>query len=353
MKYRIALCLALIASLGMPDIAAAQVRPEQRPTPLPKRTAKPPPALPAPAVVTNPGPPPTVDMQTQQVVYLAPEDAPELGAPPKRYRAPAGFGGHGWGEVRAAFDKLPEQPLQVRASWTRGMQRQPELWCMQTMLGSTCTFQDVVNSMHNLREGGGFHVLSEYKIDNQGFRFGKSAVLLFPVIYQFCANWDSTKREVPKDFEELNQFCGMRLLFESESREQLRELPRDHVTQYELVLAELIAEYGKPAGFIKRGRVAIVPVEGEIDSQQEQDRKFNTWRWCPAPDRALATSCKASIVMSLEPESGRAVVLFSTPALWAYAYARESGAFKGDPLFAVMHARPPTRRHRINDHAPD
>jgi len=356
MSIRIAALFTILACFVPHDGAIAQVRPEQRPLPLPK--PKPKATMPAPSQTTLPEaaaspPPPEISLPVKdEVVYLAPEEAPDLPSPPRRYKAPAGFGGYPWGATRAQIDKLPVQPLQVRAAWTRGMERLPELYCMQSIVSNTCTPQDVLNAMVVVREGGGFHVLSEYKIENQGFRFGKSDVLLFPVIYQFCANWDATSRELPANFDAISQFCGMRLLFESESRQQLRALPRDHATQYELVLAELISEYGKPAGFLKRGRVTIEPVDGVADAQLEEDRKFSTWRWCPAADRTLATRCKASIVLSLEPESGRGVVLFSTPALWAYAYARESGAFKGDPLFAVMHARPPARRHRINDHAP-
>jgi hypothetical protein len=184
-------------------------------------------------------------------------------------------------------------------------------------------------------------VLSEYRIDGQGFRFNESGVLLFPVIYQFCATWDSTKREVPKNYDDLNQFCGVRLLFDTESTAQLRELPADHVTRYDLVLSELVADYGKPAGYLKRGRVTVETDEDPDDRRSADDRKFSTWRWCPAADRGLATRCDASIVLSIEPESGHGVVLFSTPELWEYAYAREHSSEGGDPLFAVMHARPP------------
>lgn len=332
MRIRLALLATLIACAGLTADALAQVRPEARPQPIHKPKPKPPPVPETPA--TPPAP------VIEEVHYLSPEEAPRLGPAPRRYHPPEGFAGHTWGETRAKFDRLPEQAQAVRAAWTRGMQRQPEIWCTEGGMGTSCNISYIMNAMATRFEGGGFHVLSEYKIPTQGFRFSETGVLLFPVIYQFCANWDSTKREVPKDFEQLNRFCGMRLLFETESLAQLRKLPKDHVTKYELVLAELIAEFGKPSGFFKRGRVEIETVDENTERQLGGERKFSTWRWCPAADRALATSCKSSIVLSLDPESGRAVVLFSTPELWAYAYARESGAFKGDPLFAVMHARP-------------
>jgi len=336
MEFRAALITTLLVFVGLTTDAVAQLRPEAKLQPIHKPKPKPAPAPDAPAK------PPTGVLE--EVHYLSPEEAPRLDATPRRYHPPEGFAGHDWGETRSKFDRLPEQALTVRAAWTRGMQRQPEIWCTEGGLGTSCNITYIMNAMAARFEGGGFHVLSEYKIPTQGFRFSETGVLLFPVVYQFCANWDSTKREVPGNFEQLNRFCGMRLLFDTESLSQLRTLPKDHVTRYELVLAELMAEFGRPATFLKRGRVEIEPVDENTERELGVDRKFSTWRWCPAADRALATSCKASIVLSLDPESGRAVVLFSTPELWAYAYARESGTFKGDPLFAVMHARPPHKQ---------
>jgi hypothetical protein len=120
------------------------------------------------------------------------------------------------------------------------------------------------------------------------------------------------------------------------------------VTRFDLVLAELVAQYGKPAGFVRRGRVEV-EVLGEAEEPSARgDREFSTWRWCPAMDRAFSTRCKASIVLSMDPDLGRGVVLLATPPIWEYAYAREHGHAKGDPLFALMHARPPNQRARIH-----
>jgi len=99
----------------------------------------------------------------------------------------------------------------------------------------------------------------------------------------------------------------------------------------------LLEKFGKPDGFVHRGRVVIETMEGE--SSDASDRKFSIWRWCPARDRTLHTSCTASVVLSLDPASGLGTVLYSTPLLWEYAYARENGGFKGDKLFKMLHAR--------------
>jgi len=256
-----------------------------------------------------------------------------------KYHAPTGFAGYDWGAPRAGFQRLPAEPSKVTAAWMRGKQREPIYYCVPTgQFGVQCDLRALLDQMNTPREGTGFHVLSEYKVEGQGFKFQDDGVLMYPAIYQFCAQWDSTERVQPENFDQLNKFCGMRLLFDTESLAELRDRPEDYVTKYEHVLDELIAEFGKPAGFLLRGRVTIETASGpEPDGRRE--RRFSTWRWCPASDRGLATSCKSSIVLSVDPELGRGVVLISAPALWQYAYAREE-LERGDPLFAVMHARP-------------
>jgi hypothetical protein len=58
------------------------------------------------------------------------------------------------------------------------------------------------------------------------------------------------------------------------------------------------------------------------------------------------TRCAASIVLSIDPDVGRAIVLFATPALWQYAFARESSEdVSPDALFTLMHALSFKHRH--------
>ena len=87
------------------------------------------------------------------------------------------------------------------------------------------------------------------------------------------------------------------------------------------MLEKLLAKFGKPDNFVRRGQVVIETLEGEPSDQA--DRKFSIWRWCPARDRGLHTDCTASVVLSLEPGTGVGTVLYSTPLLWEFAYARE------------------------------
>jgi hypothetical protein len=263
---------------------------------------------------------------------------------PKRvkYVAPAGFDGHQWNELRTSpgFAKLPETPYGVGAAWMRPVEKEVLFTCVPAG-GSEggCNFQATLDTLRRRFEGGGFYVLSEYRVEDEGARFGSAEdeVVLYPVLYQFCANWDSTKREVPAKFDEMNRFCGVRMLFRSESREELLKLPADHVTNYDRVLDKLIARFGKPDKYARRGQVIIETLEG--DSTDRKERKFGIWRWCPARDRGLHTNCAASVVLSLDPATGAASVLYSTPLLWEYAYARQNNGYKGDKLFKMLHAR--------------
>ncbi len=181
-----------------------------------------------------------------------------------KYVAPEGFAGYQWGALRSTFDRLPEQPIGVGAGWTRPVEKQIEYTCVPTTDG--CDLNTVLLSLRRRFEGGGFYVLSEYSIPDQGFRLGdeQTGVALHPVVYQFCANWDETKKVVPPNFDAMNKFCGMRLHFQSETREELRKLPADHVTVYDRVLEHLLAKYGHPSNFIRRGQVVIETEEGDL-----------------------------------------------------------------------------------------
>jgi hypothetical protein len=267
---------------------------------------------------------------------------------PKRvkYVAPEGFAGRTWGELRSSFDRLPEEPIGVGAAYILAQEKQGFFTCVPagpSLSGATegCDFQATLLRLRKEYEGGGFYVLSEYAIPEQGFRMGdeRDGVLLHPVVYQFCANWHGSirKKEAPADFDQNNKLCGMRLQFQSETREELAKLPADHVTSYDRMVELLLEKFGAPANFVRRGKVIIETEDG--DSTNAAERKFSIYRWCPAADRAFNTDCKASVVLSINPATGMGTLLYSTPLLWEYAFARENNGFKGDRLFKLLHAR--------------
>ena len=129
-----------------------------------------------------------------QFPYLAPEVAPHFSAPPRRYAPPEGFSGYRWGTLRSAFSNLPVEAAAVRAAWTQGKRMGDELFCTGTGLVK-CTEEDLARvAQNNHYEGDGFHVLSEYYNESQGFRFPTSGVVMHPVVYQFCANWHGMRK---------------------------------------------------------------------------------------------------------------------------------------------------------------
>lgn len=266
-----------------------------------------------------------------------------------KYVPPAGFADHKWGELRASFARLPTEPIGVAAAYILSQEKADTYSCGagryygKYMIGpyESCDWQRTIDRIGASYEGGGFYILSEYSIPDQGFRWGgeTDGVVIHPVVYQYCANWPASikKKVAPPNFDQINKLCGIRLVFQSESHEELAKLPSDHVTVYDRMLEKLLAKYGPPAHFSKRGQV-IIEAKDEIFGGEEAARKFSVWRWCPPIYNGLHTTCKASVTLSIDPETGRAQVLYATPLLWEYAWARENNGFKGDRLFKLLHA---------------
>jgi hypothetical protein len=265
-----------------------------------------------------------------------------------KYVPPVGFDGRTWGELRSAFDRLPAEPIGVGAGFIVPVLKETTFVCVPgrppagPLVGAVdgCDFQATLQRMYRDYEGGGFYVLSEYVVPEQGYRMGdeQKGVVLHPVVWQFCANWKGSvrKKVPPPNFDDINKFCGMRLEFQSETREELSKLPADHVTVYDRMLDQLVARYGKPRGYMRRGQVIIETEEG--DTTKSSERKFSIYRWCPATGNGLHTECKASVVLTINPITGRGTVLYSTPLVWEYAYARETNK-EGDRLYRILHAR--------------
>jgi len=273
-----------------------------------------------------------------------------------KYVAPQGFGNQKWGDPLSSFEKFVDaEPFSTSASWTRGKVTEREFHCILTspvmtsagdamaaggspaaMGTETCDLSS--SSNRNKIEGTGFHVLIEHRIETQGLRFGgNNGVLVYPVIYQFCANWDSVKVEEPPNFKDLAKFCGMRLMFRGETDEELAALPAGESTRFDRILDSLIAQFGRPERFRKRGRVEI-EAEGDVVAGE---RRYATQRWCSPRDRALSTSCDASVVLAYDGVKRWGYIFYSAPPVWEFAYARENGAFKGEYLYRMLHALKP------------
>jgi hypothetical protein len=268
------------------------------------------------------------------MLFAAPAVAAD-GERARKFEPPTGFANHRWGELRTKFSELPAQPSGVGAAYMLPKEKEVEFTCT---LG--CDFQDALLRIYRHTEGGGFYVLSEYVIPDQGLRMADDhdGVLLHPVVYQFCANWHGsvTKKKAPPNFDSLNRFCGMRLQFDSETNERLAKLPADHVTAYDRMLSLLVAKFGEPANHRRRGKVLIETEAGTTADPAQ--RKFAIYRWCPADIDGFHTRCEASVLLSINPTTGVGTVLYSTPALWEYAWARGTN-HKDDKLYRLLQAK--------------
>jgi hypothetical protein len=270
------------------------------------------------------------------------------------YAAPKGFGNKKWGDPFTSFEQFVDtEPFSMSGSWTRGKTTERDFTCIMTnpVLPSATEAQAAgsaplatpmescdlsASSLRNKVEGRGFHVLIEHRNESQGFRLGgKQGVLLYPVIFQFCARWDSLKVEEPPNFRELVKFCGMRLMFRGETDEELAALPAGEPTRFDRVLDHLISQFGRPERFRKRGHVEIEGADGAV---VVGERRYRTSRWCPPRDRGLSTPCDASVVLAYDGAKRWGYVFYSSPAVWEYAYAREHSGFPGEYLYRMLHA---------------
>ncbi len=239
-----------------------------------------------------------------------------LRAPPKYYEQPSGFGGHQWGEPFASFERLGTA-ISVEASWDDGKRLDDHFQCFYLPNG-TCDIDAVVRWAAMQRRRSALTLVSQHRIEAQGFRV--AGVMMHPVTHFFCGQWRELLEKAPPDLDKRMGYCGIRLEFESESREALESLPADHVTQYQKLLRHLILEHGKPYGY--RGHVSVYD---ESDAKRAARREFPPrYRWCTHFDSIFAPKCDVKMALTFDAGSGKGSLLIAAPALVQFALARRS-----------------------------
>jgi len=251
----------------------------------------------------------------------------------RHYTPPEGFGGHSWGEPFTQFTTLNQSPITLQLAYSPGHIILVETICPV----GACTFEDAMRTLYQKYTPSGFHLFGEFAVPNQGFRFRSTGVLLYPVTYQYCSGWQGNNGKPPPDIVSKFRLCGVRLVFKSQTAGEINAMADRQLTNYELVLFELIRTYGRPHGYLRRPQVVIETPEGAIGDGRK--RPFKTWRWCPPVGEAFVTPCKASIVLGFNPESGNAVVLYSTPDVWDFARTRDEYEPGHDPMYLFLHGR--------------
>lgn len=248
------------------------------------------------------------------------------------YRPPTGFGGYVWNTPLGEFRRLAPEPVYVRIAHSQGHVADLDLDCV--LEGST------VGQCSDI-QGEGFHALTEYYVDSQGFRLNDSArqakTVLFPITYQFCAQWVGFSNQLRGDVLQQLRLCGARLFFQSETARQESEIRDfDYVTSARRVLNWLIANHGDPEGYERKGTVIVGIPDAPLPIAQRKSR-YDNWYWCRPKIDDMTPRCDASIVYTFDSETGRGQVILLTAPVWMYAHARRFGGSEDDPLYRVLH----------------
>jgi len=248
------------------------------------------------------------------------------------YRPPTGFGGYEWNTPLGDFRRLAPEPVYVRIAYSQGNVEDFDIDCV--LEGST------VGQCSDIK-GEGFHALAEYYVDSQGFRLSDpvrgTKTIVFPVSYQFCAQWTGFSNQLRGDVLQQLRLCGARLFFRSETAQQQSEI-RDfeYVPAARRILNWLIANHGDPEGYDRKGTVIVGIPDAPIPIERRKSR-YDNWFWCRPKADDMAPRCDASIVYTFDSQTGRGQVILLTPPVWMYAHARRYGGSEDDPLYRVLH----------------
>lgn len=268
----------------------------------------------------------------------------------KDFNAPNGVGGYAWDTPLGKIGRLAPDPVYVRVAFSKGKVTHFNNACYRKLLDSDDdgALDDLnvdfgtANATCKEVEGAGFHALAEYYVDSQGYRVVDPAggkVVLFPVTYQFCSHWTGLSNKFKGDPKENMLLCGVRFHFKSETAQQEQAIKDPmYRTAYDRALNWLIKDYGPPEGFKREGEVIVTDVDTTPTTQANKEVRFKQNKyWCGPRGDALVPTCDASIVLAFDDETGQGEVIFLTPEVWSYAYAREFGGSAGDPLYRKLH----------------
>jgi hypothetical protein len=172
----------------------------------------------------------------------------------------------------------------------------------------------------------GNYVFAEY-----GKRGGQwiqaSGAYLDPLTYMFC--WFGHDRLPPQLKPEM-RLCGVRMKFHSETA--------DPDTNYDRILALLIRFHGYPQGYDPSRSRITSPNEPEGIAQRPPFDKgrFRDWRWCPIKGEDKAPRCVAAVVLMFDPATRSGEVVYATPLLYAFAWARHWNGAKDNNIWATL-----------------
>jgi hypothetical protein len=253
-------------------------------------------------------------------------------APPADYRPPAGFNGHDWGTSLAALRGLTlwraDEALGFRGKTT-------EFHCVSdAATGETCSVFNSKVEQHI--EGEGSHALAEYYFRYDNNPWHQQGVDLKAITYLFCAS--ARGDYLPTPVKKSLRLCGARVLFDSDTPEELATRGEDYVSNYDRVLGKLIADYGQPPGYERRGSVTVTSADVSFTSADRARPLQGRYRWCGLDDadKQLSPPCVATVTLSIEAATGEGTILFATAPVHVFAYARHVTGDENNDLYALL-----------------
>jgi hypothetical protein len=234
------------------------------------------------------------------------------------FHPPTGFNGRAWGDGLSAFKGV-------------------RLWRANTAMESTGKVVEFRDAYGQRLEGEGSFALAEYYFDRDRNPWVAQHVDLFIISYLFCSRWQGPY--LPRTVKSRLKLCGARLMFRSETLEQ-RAARGDSDTNFDRLLRQLIALHGAPEGFQRSGRITVETEDQRLTTPEKPTPDFIRYRWCGVTEPAVRPSCEATVTLAFDARTGAGTVLYATPQMYDYAYARHRTSDENNELYVLLNDRP-------------
>jgi hypothetical protein len=261
------------------------------------------------------------------------------------YRPPAGFNGHDWGAAFATFQGLTLWRANT-AEGSSGKVADMRFECVPDpgQPGSSCPLS--TSRTDQSVEGEGSYALGEYYFNQDRNPWVAQRIELATISYLFCARAESWY--VPRPLKKHLKLCGVRVLFRSDTERQLASREVGYESNFDRILRQLVAEHGEPPGYERHGRITIESEDQRLSSPEKRKPVYALYRWCGTDEasRSLRPTCPATVTLSLEAVTGMGTILYATPVVYDYAYARHQMKDDNNELYVLLNSDHPSRPYR-------
>jgi hypothetical protein len=258
------------------------------------------------------------------------------------YRPPVGFNGHEWDASLMSFRDLRVWRADAALGFTGKV---TEFHCVaDSSTGEACstTYSRIEQNI----EGEGSHALAEYYFNVDSNPWHADGIDLKAITYLFCAH--AAGLYLPSPVKNSLRLCGARVMFHSDTQGALATQGPDHVSNYDRILARLVADYGDPDGYERRASITATSIDDASTSADKKRPPQDAYRWCGVTDKdkQLVPSCAATVTLAYEAATGEGIVLFATAAVYTFAYARHVTGDENNDLYVLLEGHPGGRKFR-------